>query len=235
MRLQEGADPVAVTWHFAKKGADLIGVPTPFCSSVWELGEDTRFASYLGEQSGPRPYSNGIGSAGLAGRRLCFPLEWFRSGVPAGQEIAVAVDRSELPLCCQETEGSTGGVVCNGRGDCPPPPPFDCLTLPDSLSCSVASVGGGCAGLTQAISLIRSDPMTCIWDGVLTTWLGNALISLNIVGVTPSLAISCFAGPPTIVLGSFVQSPLSIVFDVTDTAACCSFAGTDLFTVTITG
>lgn len=233
MRLQEGADPVAVTWQFAQRGANLIGVPTPFASSGWEIGDDLRFASYLGEQAGPRPWQNGLGPGGNAGKRLCFPLDYFRSGVPAGVAIDIPVDRSELPLCCQDTSDGIGGALVNGTGAVPPPPPFNCLTLPDSLSCNVTSVGAGCAGLTQAIALIRSDPMTCTWFGTLVTWLGNAAVTLNYSAGVWTMTIDCFTGNPTIAFVSFTQVPFQVVFSVTDTAACCSFSGTDAFQVVI--
>jgi hypothetical protein len=175
MRLQEGADPVVVQWHFAKKGAALIGVPTPFCSANWEIGDDLRFNSYLGEQAGPRPWNNGIGSAGLAGRRLCFPLSWFNSGVPAGEVINILTDRSDLPMCCQDTSGSTGGVIVNGRSD-PPPPPLACALL---LNSCVADDWGPQCPFIAGPTLPKTG--TCTWSGSWATWSGtfNTRVSNN--------------------------------------------------------
>jgi len=166
MRLQEGADPVVVTWGFAKRGADLIGVPTPFCSANWEIGDDLRFASYLGEQAGPRPWRNGQLAAGLVGKRLCFPLQWFAEGVPAGESIQVPVDRSELPLCCQETDGNIGGVIVNGDGTAPPP--FNCALL--IQSCVADDWGPQCAFLSGP-TLPKTGP--CEWSGSWATWSGT--------------------------------------------------------------
>lgn len=235
MRLQEGADPVPVTWSFCKKGADLIGVPTPFGSANWNIGEDLRFDSYLGEQAGPRPWRNGQASAGLAGKRLCFPLEYFRNGVPAGVAIDLPTDRSELPLCCQSQEEGIGGVVVNGTGAMPPPPPFNCLTLPDSLSLSVTASTTGCNLIAQNSSVVRGDPGSCIWDGTIVTLAGVTNISLSFSAGTWHLSVDCFLGQPMIALVNFTQDPLQVVFSVTDTAGCCNFGGTDMFLMTFSG
>lgn len=172
MRLQDGEAPVAVEWSFAKRGADLIGVPTPFGSAGWNGGDTLQFASYLGEQAGPRPWRSGVASAGLAGKRLCFPLEWFRSGVPAGQVVSVIRDRSELPLCCQNTEDGIGGVLVGGDGA--PPPIFNCALLTNNangigfdLECFVLS----------GPSLAKTG--TCEWSGSWATWSGTFDTRIN--------------------------------------------------------
>lgn len=218
MRLQEGADPVVVTWGFAKRGAELIGVPTPFCSANWEVGDDFRFSSYLGEQAGPRPWRNGQLSAGLAGKRLCFPLQWFTDGVPAGETIAIALDRSELPLCCQETEGNIGGVVCNGTGT--PPPLFNCALLTNpavgtdfDVECFVL------AGPT----LPKTGP--CEWSGTWATWSGTFNTRLkNPTGLTWRWEID--TSPQTVytVVGT-TDPPVAPVFSVPNVSATLWAAG----------
>jgi hypothetical protein len=218
MRLQEGADPVAVQWHFAKKGADLIGVPTPFCSSNYEIGDDLRFNSYLGEQAGPRPFANGIGSAGLAGKRLCFPLDWFTGGVPAGEVISIPLDRSELPMCCQDTEEGTGGVICNGDST-PPPPPLACNLL---LNNANAIDWGPMCPFISGPSLPKTA--TCTWSGSWSTWAGTFTTRIMNDGVNWRWEID--TAPMTVyTVAGDTNPPVAFSFPIPDLSATLWAAG----------
>jgi hypothetical protein len=228
MRLQDGSDPVSVTWMFADKNADFIGVPTPFGSANWNLGEELRFDAYLGEQSGTRPWSNGQRDAGLVGKRLCFPVDYFRNGTPAGEVIEKSLDRAGIPLCCETEEDQAGGVWVSGEGEVNPA--CDCLLdLPDVLQVRFSNVGG--CGVIANFTTATRIPASCTWAGVIPANLGDANFTLSFFGTTWQFSIDCFLGPETVQLSGDACPPLDITFTVTDTMACCSFSGVDVYTV----
>jgi len=218
MRTQDGQPPVVVTWGFAKKGAALIGVPTPFYSTNWEVGDDNRFTAYLGEQPGPRPWSNGQLSAGLAGRRLCFPLQYFTDGVPAAESIEIHLDRSQLPLCCQDTSDGVGGVVVNGNGTAPPL--FNCALLVQSC---VADDWGPECFLLAGPTLPKTG--SCTWSGSWATWSGtfNTRVS-NTSGFLWRWEID--TSPQTVyTIPGTVDPPVHPIFHVPDLSATLWAAG----------
>lgn len=221
MRLQDGADPVDVVWSFADRNADLIGVPTPFSSANWELNEPTRFLSYLGEQAGPRPWRNGQRPAGLTGKRLCFPVEWFTTGTPAGISISEPIGNDRVPSCCEQQEDGQGGVWVQGTGKAPP---CNCLTdLPDVLKVSFTSLVG-CAAIAGVTTATRNVG-TCTWSGSTPAFLGVANFTLTFSNGTWILNIDCFLGTENALASGEACSPLDVTINVTDDQACCSFAG----------
>lgn len=229
MRVQEGADPVAVEWSFCQPGAQLIGVPTPFCSSRWELGDDLRWESYLGEQQGPQPFVNGIIRQGLTGRKLCFPLGWFTTGVPTAEVIERPVDSNGVPACCQDARPQKGGCIVGGTGK---PKPFNCRDLPEFLTIKLRG-SGVCACLNNVVVTIhRGDPELCQWTGQsigVCTFGALITFTLSFAANVWSCAVDCFLGTvtPKPVATNWTPSPFKVSFDIVDNVACCGTFGSE--------
>jgi hypothetical protein len=222
MRLQEGGPVVQVRWRFADKDADFIGVPTQFGSANWNLGEPQRFDSYLGEQAGARPWKDGSRPAGLIGKRLCFPVDWFREGVPEGVTISRNVERNLVPSCCQNVQEGKGGVSVSGKGKVTIGP-CQCLDLPNTLTVTFA---GAVAGVTSAIRV----PSFCVWAGAVNVWAGIANYTVSFAPGPPgpgtwTLNIDCFTGPDSASATGSACSPLDVTVTVVDTQQCTNPLG----------
>lgn len=217
MRFRTGDPPQLVQWYFVKHDTPCFPDPHVFGSANWQsrmYGNDD-----LGEVGDARPWVNGAmpGRGMVAGDHsvACFHsfADAWLSGLAPDQHVG-PFNSDGVPLCCLDG------------------PPFDCLELPDLIATFEGETG--CGSIAGVADLVRDDPGLCNWHGVQPTWLGDAELHLDYDGVDWTLGIDCFEGQPDIVFESFVEDPFEVVFSVTDTTACCSFAGTDTFTVTIT-
>jgi hypothetical protein len=220
MRLQEGADPVLVQWRVADRDADLIGVPTAFGSANWNIGEDLRFDSYLGEQAGARPWVNGQRPAGLIGKKLCFPLEWFTDGVPAGIVIDEPVGRDNVPSCCKQVSEAQGGVWVSGSSKVTVQP-CDCFDLPDELTVTFTSLFR--CNVIEGVTIATRVPGQCSWIGSEPANGGIANFSIEFDDGTWTFNIDCFLGPEQAFVTKDACSPLDLNFFLLDSQACCSF------------
>lgn len=231
MRMTVGGPLVQVQWRFADASADLIGVPTAFGSANWNLLEPERFDAELGEQTGPRPWRNGQRPAGLTGKRLCFPVDWFTSGVPVGTVINQPVGQNLVPACCVQQEDRKGGVFVSGKTTLNPS--CDCLVdLPDLLNVTFTGITG--CGVIAGITTVTRNVGTCTWTGAIPAFLGVANFTVSFAAGTLTFTIDCFLGTESKTVSGSACSPLDVTFTVTDDQACCSFAGTDIYTVRVT-
>lgn len=155
-------------WQFADKNAPLIGVPSCYVSSRWDLGEDLRFDSVLGEQAGAQPWRNGSKPGGLTGARLCFPLDTFTTGIVPDTSPR-PVDEGGLPLCCGPAAPGAGGAIVGGRSDCEPG--CDCAVIVSDLEPDVGFWSAQCPFLGATMDLDKTGP--CLWSGVWHAWSGD--------------------------------------------------------------
>jgi len=165
----------------------------------------------LGEQTGAKPWKNGADFR-------AYPIQ---TGDPCSIDPLLQAGFSP---------GGTLGPWTDGKLDCCTVAPFDCLTLPATLHVEITSLSG-CSGLAQTFDVSTVAP--CVWQGTATTWLGNALFTLGYSMGAWFRSLDCFTGDPTWTQTAFSWGPLNLEFYVTDTTACCSFAGTDTFHVRI--
>jgi len=210
-----------VRWYFVPEGTVVNTPPHNFFSQNWQ--ERNWSDGQIGEFGATRPWINGStplnGFMGPSGNgRACFDsfLEAWEDGLLSG-ETTGPFDADGKPLCCIEG---------------PPPPPFDCMEVADTLTASFVSLSG-CGSIEGTVVLSRV-PTFCTWTGFKPVWTGSALVTLEYLDGDWLLTIDCFTGQPVVTVVDFSPSPFHLVFDVEDTAACCSFSGSDSFRVEVT-
>jgi hypothetical protein len=87
-----------VRWFFAPEGAEVLPVPTVFCSSNWDSDEEQ---SPLGEQyPRVRQYDRGQNFEGYTGRNFCGPLDAFEHGGVHGLTPPITTDAEGYSPCC---------------------------------------------------------------------------------------------------------------------------------------
>lgn len=193
---------------------------TPFGSRNWEARQSD--PNGLGELPGPRAWLEGDTPAnceGLMGDALAVACaeshaDWWTAGLGPG-DVTGPYDSAGRPLCCLRVPES----------ECSPAPPFDCLTISDTLSCAVTSQASACATGDQTVTATRTGPTVCEWQGVVVTFAGDAAFTLTYSAGAWSLVIDCFLGPVAGVVVSFTESPFNLVVDVPDDTWCCSPGG----------
>lgn len=100
MVFRTGDNPVSIRWRRAVPKARVFPDYHSFSSANWDERECK--AGELGEQPGPRPWSNGKQQDNPSGQVIgCQPLRWFKDGLTTGENGAL-FDSSCVVPCCLE-------------------------------------------------------------------------------------------------------------------------------------
>jgi len=158
MVFREGDSPIPVHWYFASTDAYAFPGWHAFPSANWRNRQTTPGA--LGEQPGSRTWRNGSPPVN-AGTGNLFALqctggvdaEWFKTGIPAGEESGPYY-ASGLPVCC--VDGPPVEQPCE-----------DCGAVPES-DLVVSFVAPDCPCLDGRV-------FTLSWDAFASVWVVNGI------------------------------------------------------------
>jgi hypothetical protein len=145
MLFGRGRLPVNVRWRKANDGAPLFTDWTVYRSANW----DERFcvANELGEQPGPRPWSNGKARPDVSGNIYgCQPLRWFEAGLEPG-EPGPLFDSTCKVVCCSPTQIN----YWNG------------FAIPDKILCTFQQSGSPFCGIDGIELVLERQPLRSEW------------------------------------------------------------------------
>jgi len=231
MRFRSGDPPRPVVWYFAPAGSLPMPIFNPFFSRNWDSRAGGDSGDDLGEVPGTRVWLDGsipddrIGLNGdaLASECAIEHEDWWGNGLGPGEHSG-PYDELGRPLCCLRPAES----------ECSPTPPFNCVTISDTLNVAVSSQSTPCMTGDQTVTATRFGPGVCVWLGAVETFAGTSAFELAFDGTTWTFGIDCFLGPVAGVVVSFTSSPFLLVIDVPDDTWCCSPGGGGGIRLTIT-